>query len=261
MAKMNIMAEMRHAKLERIRANQATPPPSHPTPSPAPRVEVVEPNQVAAAAQKTREKEVKDLKVVLDPKVNLETEVVSGSKGVSDPKATLDPEKNLQETILDAKPVVDQDNKGVHPSIWDDHSVLGKGSIRKIVDDWIDSEDDVAIFGSENPIALTRQFTRKGLQIASAARHLEEFFVPTFKKVAEDLKKVEDLKKAEEDLLAALQKAERFEEKNKKLEKESTKLEDDLKTIRQDLQNEIFFKGLADKEKKALQKKYKNLQS
>ncbi|KAJ1385095.1 hypothetical protein SESBI_41980 [Sesbania bispinosa] len=94
MARMNIIAEIRRAKLERIRANQATPPSSHLTPSPAPRVEVVGPDQAAVVAQNPKEKVVKvitkggsskggsskDPKIVSDTKLNSNIEVVPGSK-------------------------------------------------------------------------------------------------------------------------------------------------------------------------------------
>ncbi|KAJ1439207.1 FkbM family methyltransferase [Sesbania bispinosa] len=230
MPEMNIMAKMRRAKLERIRANQATPRPSHLIPSPAPRVELVGSDQSVVVAPKPKEKVVKvftkggsskggsskDPKIVSDPKVNTDVEVILDPKGVSDPKTTLDPEENLQETIPDAEPFVDQDNKGKK---------------RKELESSSDPKD---------------------LKSSKQQRTDKE----------EDLKKVEEgLKKAEEDCLAALQKAVALGEKNKMLEEESTKLEDYLKVVRQDLQNEKFFKGLADKEKKALQTKCEGLQS
>ncbi|KAJ1396799.1 hypothetical protein SESBI_32320 [Sesbania bispinosa] len=127
LAEMNIMAELRRAKLERLRSNQATPPPS-----PIPRMEVGRSDQAAMVVPKAKEEVAKgitiggsskggsskDPKVASDPKMNLDTEMISDPKGRSIPKTTLGTKEDFQEAIPDtepipdAKPATDPDNKG-----------------------------------------------------------------------------------------------------------------------------------------------------
>ncbi|KAJ1396648.1 hypothetical protein SESBI_32402 [Sesbania bispinosa] len=95
MAEMNLMAELRRAKLERLSANWATPPPSHLTPSLAPRMEIRRSDQAVVVAPKAKEKVakgiaiggssngglLKDPKVSSDPKMSPDIEMILDPKG------------------------------------------------------------------------------------------------------------------------------------------------------------------------------------
>ncbi|KAJ1409531.1 hypothetical protein SESBI_22586 [Sesbania bispinosa] len=254
MAQRNIMAEMRRAKLERQGRNLATPPPTHSTPTSAPKVDNGEgSNQPVVVASKPQEKEVKitgqgDL--VKDSKEIPEGEDQNEKKrGESDPSSepiSSEPPTKQQRTDVvggSSAAGVALGAKSVHPSVWDDHFVLGRGPIRAAVNNFVYTSKDLTFLSDQSPVDVARKVTRSALQIASVARHMEESFVPVFRK-------------AEEDLQAAQREIKVLKEQNKKLEEESTKLVDGLKSTREALSTEIFFKDLADKEKNALQVKY-----
>ncbi|KAJ1409534.1 hypothetical protein SESBI_22589 [Sesbania bispinosa] len=246
---MNIMAamrlaEMRRVKLERQRRNLATPPPTHPTPTSAPKVDNVKgSNQPDVVASELQKEEVKITGLgdsIKDPKT-ISERTDQGEKGKkkreesgpSSKPINLEPPTKQQRTddvggssvaevVLGAK--------SVHPSVWDDHFDL--------------VEDKDAAFLSDQSLVdvVGRQITHIGFEIASAARYMEAT--------------LSAFEKAEEDHQAAHQEIKVLKEQNKKLEEESAKLADDLKSAREALSTEKIFKGLAEKEKKALQVKY-----
>ncbi|KAJ1422495.1 AH/BAR domain superfamily [Sesbania bispinosa] len=133
-----------------------------------------------------------------------------------------------------------KESQGV-PLVCAEEFVFSKANIRGSVNNLVYNPRDKSFLRGQSIRDLTHFTPRQALQIASAARHIEEDFLPTFEMLQGERQTACKENKAFSEQVQAL---------NGKLAKTTGDLEATFKALK----NEKHFKALTDKQKYALQK-------
>ncbi|KAJ1394585.1 Myosin-4 [Sesbania bispinosa] len=206
MAEGNSMAELSRIKLERQQRNLVTPPPTNLT--------------LTSTNKGINAEEIGQPGVVVPPKDTKKT-IASGKGGpTKDPKV--------------GSGAVDLDKKKKRGN-------FSKGEVRGVVNHLLYSRTDNPFWKEQSPLGISRLISCRALQIASATRYMEEYFLPTFQEV-------------ENERQATVEENRSLLEQNKELGENLTKIVAELDALQEASKNEKYFKALANKENNDLEK-------